>query len=69
MAPSEEHRTDDKRRQLDGLITELEDLKVRARKYSLSMLVPMGREMSYRYQESLVDESLATLRVFRTKLG
>ena len=32
------------------------------------MLVPMGQEMSYRYQEDLMIDTLAVLRRFRKSL-
>jgi TRAP-type uncharacterized transport system substrate-binding protein len=52
---------------IDHLIHELEDLAARSRKYSLSMLVPMGQEMAYRYQESVMYETLAVLRDYRKR--
>ena len=36
---------------------------------SLSMIVPMGQEMNYRYQEMLIGDLLYALRSLRTKLG
>lgn len=53
---------------LDGAIADLDALWKRARKQSLSMLVPMGQEMAYRYQEQLVADLLHALRVFRGRL-
>jgi hypothetical protein len=43
------------------IVNELEALSLRSRRYSLSMLVPMGQEMAYRYQEELVHQTLAAL--------
>ena len=43
----------------------LEELSSRSRRYSLSMLVPMGQEMAYRYQEELIHQTLAALRTFQ----
>jgi hypothetical protein len=34
----------------------------------VSMLVPMGQEMGYRFQERLMTELLHALRVFRKRL-
>ena len=42
----------------------LEQLSERSRRYSLSMLVPMGQEMAYRYQEELMHQTLAVLREY-----
>ena len=36
----------------------------RSRKQSLSVLVPMGQEMAYRYQEGVIYETIAVLRDF-----
>jgi hypothetical protein len=47
--------------EVSRIVTELEALSVRSRRYSLSMLVPMGQEMAYRYQEELVHQTLAAL--------
>jgi hypothetical protein len=43
-------------------------LAERCRRKSLSILVPMGEEMSYRYQESLIAELLYALRLYRARL-
>ena len=68
-----EARTDDhapqKIQRLDALIAELVRLLRTCRKHSLSMLVPMGQEMGYRYQETLITEHIAALRAFRSKLA
>jgi hypothetical protein len=46
------------------LIASFEELAARSRRQSLSVLVPMGQEMAYRYQEGLVHDALAVLRSF-----
>jgi hypothetical protein len=55
------------RAEIDRVIAALESLATRSRKLSLSVLVPMGGEMAYRYQEGLVYETLAVLRAFRER--
>jgi TRAP-type uncharacterized transport system substrate-binding protein len=50
--------------EVERVIAELEALAARSRKLSLTVLVPMGGEMLYRYQESLIHERLAVLRAF-----
>jgi hypothetical protein len=47
--------------QIARVVTELEALSGRSRRYSLSVLVPMGQEMAYRYQEELIHQTLAAL--------
>ncbi len=47
-----------------GLVAEFEALATRSRRQSLSVLVPMGQEMAYRYQEGVIYETLAVLRAF-----
>lgn len=53
---------------LDHLIEDFDALRVKIRSHSLSMLVPMGQEMSYRHQETLVIERLNALRDFEDRL-
>jgi TRAP-type uncharacterized transport system substrate-binding protein len=52
---------------LARLIPALEGLGERCRRESLSLLVPMGQEMAYRYQEDLIHKALAVLRDFRRR--
>ncbi len=68
MEPEPRHRTPEARAQVNAIVSELERLAERCRRYSLSMLVPMGQEMSYRYQERLIAELLHALRQFRQRL-
>ena len=49
---------------IEQLIRGLEELAARSRRQSLSMLVPMGQEMAYRYQEGVIYETIAVLRDF-----
>lgn len=49
------------------VIAELTRLSVRSRRYSLSLLVPMGEEMSYRYQEELIHQTLSSLREYQRR--
>ncbi len=53
---------------LEEIIHDFTLLKNRSRKYSVSMLVPMGQEMGYRYQESLIQKRLFLLYNFKDKL-
>ena len=68
IEPEARYRTPEMRTRIDALIAQLEQLSGRCRRQSLSMLVPMGQEMNYRYQESLVADMLHALRQFRQKL-
>jgi len=52
------------RARVESIIEQLEELAGRCRKQSLSVVVPMGGEMAYRYQEQLVTELLHALRTF-----
>jgi hypothetical protein len=56
------------RARLDAVLHRLEELSERCRRKSLSVLVPMGEEMSYRYQESLIAELQHALRSYRDRL-
>ncbi|MGL6111931.1 MAG: hypothetical protein ACRC2B_17710, partial [Rubrivivax sp.] len=62
------HRTPETRAQIDDLIARLVALSQRCRKQSLSVLVPMGEEMSYRYQETLIADLLQSLRLYHERL-
>ncbi len=53
---------------LDGLVSRLDTLAEQCRRKSLSILVPMGQEMSYRYQEALIAELQHALRSYRDRL-
>jgi TRAP-type uncharacterized transport system substrate-binding protein len=55
------------RKKISALITRFEALGSRSRRQSLSMLVPMGQEMAYRYQEGVIDQTLAVLRAFLSR--
>ena len=66
--PKSKHRTPAARAQVDAAMNELGELAERCRRQSLSMLVPMGQEMNYRYQERLIADLLHALRQFRARL-
>ena len=66
--PESQHRTPAARAQVDAAMNELGELAERCRRQSLSMLVPMGQEMNYRYQERLIADLLYALRQFRARL-
>ncbi|MFO1216466.1 MAG: TAXI family TRAP transporter solute-binding subunit [Burkholderiaceae bacterium] len=68
LPPDARHGSAEARARLDSLIGRLEALAERCRRQSLSILVPMGAEMFYRYQESLIAELLYALRVYRERL-
>jgi hypothetical protein len=51
------------------LVADYEELHARSRRQSLSVLVPMGQEMSYRYQEGVIQDALAALRGFLRRTG
>jgi TRAP-type uncharacterized transport system substrate-binding protein len=68
MPPDDAHRGEGARASLATLIADLEALAKRCRAQSLSMLVPMGQEMGYRYQEQLIGDLLHALRAYRARL-
>lgn len=67
MSPSGDQLREGIGAEVDRVIAELEALALRSRKLSLTVLVPMGGEMLYRYQEKLIHETLAVLRAFRER--
>jgi hypothetical protein len=58
----------DARAQIDDLMLRLHALAERCRKQSLSVLVPMGAEIYYRYQETLIADLLRALRLCKERL-
>jgi TRAP-type uncharacterized transport system substrate-binding protein len=62
------HLLPDARAQIDDLVLRLSALSESCRKHSLSVLVPMGEEMFYRYQETLIAELLRALRLYKDRL-
>ncbi len=64
LHPSERHHSPEVRATLDAALLSLSELRKRCRKQSISMLVPMGQEMAYRYQEDQIEELLSALRNF-----
>ena len=68
MAPTAEHDAPAGRAEIDGIIDRLARLSERCRRQSMSMLVPMGQEMAYRYQEALIADLLYALRAYRNRL-
>jgi hypothetical protein len=68
MPADPRHATPQARARLDALMAQLLTLAERCRKQSLSVLVPMGEEMSYRYQETLIYDLITALRLYRDRL-
>ncbi len=58
----------DTRARIDDLVHRLSALLEHSRQQSMSVLVPMGEEMSYRYQEKLIADLLRALRQFTGRL-
>ncbi len=52
---------------IDDLLGRLSALSERCRKQSVSILVPMGEEMSYRYQEALIGDLRNALRQYKAR--
>lgn len=50
--------------QLRAIHAKYSELYERCRKQSISILVPMGREMAYRYQEHLMQQSMVALEQY-----
>ena len=68
MPPDQRLRTPEVRQKLAAAMSDLTALSDRCRRQSLSMLVPMGQEMSYRYQERLIAELIHALRQLQARL-
>ena len=68
MPADERFASPEARAAVDDVIDRLAHLLQRCRRDSLSVLVPMGEEMAYRHQETLVADLLHALRAFRDRL-
>jgi hypothetical protein len=53
--------TPNKRNVAEGIMERLVALRERCRRQTSSMFTPMGDEMFYRYQQSLIDEAITTV--------
>lgn len=59
----------ERRAAMQGLLQRLMELRDRCRRYTGSLVTPMGAEMYYRYQQSLIDEAIDTLRALLRPAG
>lgn len=69
VQPLARHNTTTASAELQGIIEGLESLIARCRKQSQSILVPMGKELGYRYQETIIENHLVSLRAYSRKLS
>lgn len=67
-APDAHHASTPERHRIDAQMQRLAALEQRCRQQSLSVFVPMGEEMSYRYQETLIQDLMHALRTYRDRL-
>lgn len=61
LPPQAALKTPQDRQEAEDLVKSLEALRVRCQEQMNSIVTPMGSEMFYRYQESLVEDALAML--------
>jgi hypothetical protein len=67
LEPSAEHAR--QRDRIDAAIATLDALRAKTRRHQNSMVVPLGAEWMYRYEEEQMEALLAALRVFRARLA
>jgi hypothetical protein len=68
LIPTREQRAPAMRDRIDRAIKELDILRERTRKQENSMLVPLGAEWMYRFEEEQMEALLTSLRAFRLRL-
>jgi hypothetical protein len=51
----------ERRATAQGIMERLVELRARCQRQTSSLVTPMGDEMFYRYQQSLIDEATTTL--------
>lgn len=61
LPPDARLKTEQDRKDAEGLMQDLEALRVRCEEQTRSFVTPMGREMYYRYQEHLIEDAQAML--------
>jgi len=66
---TDDHKTPAVRDRIDQALRDLDALRALTRRQENSVLVPLGAEWMYRYEEEQMEGLLAALRVFRAKLG
>ena len=66
LEPTDEHRA--RRDRIDAALRDLDALRIKTRRHENSILVPMGHEWMYRYEEEQMELLLTALRTFRAKL-
>jgi TRAP-type uncharacterized transport system substrate-binding protein len=59
----------DRRAAAQAILQRLTELRARCRRYTSSFATPMGDEMYYRYQQTLIDEAINTLSVLLRGAG
>jgi TRAP-type uncharacterized transport system substrate-binding protein len=64
MDPEGELADAEAQKRIEKLLGKLQMLARRCREQSTSMFAPMGQEMSYRYQESLINREITELRAY-----
>jgi len=69
LHPTPEQANDELRAKLDAALAAFDALRIKCRKQQNSILVPMGQEWIYRYEEEQIELTLTALRTFREKLG
>jgi hypothetical protein len=52
---------DKKRAAAEAILEQLQDLRSRCQRQTSSLVTPMGDEIYYRYQQSMIDEAITTL--------
>jgi TRAP transporter TAXI family solute receptor len=69
LPPEAVLKTPTDRKAAEDLIKDLEALRLRCQQQLRSMVTPMGSEMLYRYQESLIEDALAILADLLRRTG
>ena len=69
LGPEASHREAAFVKKLDALIVEIKAMIEQVQRSARAIIVPMGREMAYRYQEDIMKETLAALLSFRGRIS
>jgi len=68
LEPEDRHRAKEVRDKIDAALAAFDAQRIKCRKHQNSILVPMGQEWIYRYEEEQMELTLTALRGFRDRL-
>jgi hypothetical protein len=69
LEPTAKHSDQETLAKIDQALAALDAQRIVCRRHQNSILVPMGQEWIYRYEEQQMEQTLTALRAFRSRVG